>query len=73
MTPEDQQRLQQQNAAIQKAQSDAQVEQLKHQNDLSLVNEKGTVQAGVSIIRQLAKSHADEASAALERMQGAGQ
>jgi len=55
MTPEDQQRQQQQNAAMVKAQTDAQLEQVKHQNDLSSINEKGTVQAGVSIIRQLAK------------------
>jgi len=36
MTPEDQQRQQQQNAAMVKAQTDAQLEQVKHQNDLFL-------------------------------------
>jgi hypothetical protein len=68
MTPEDQQRAQQNNAALIKAQTAAQQEQQKHANDMDLVNEKGTVQAGTAIIRQLAKSHADEATAALENM-----
>lgn len=72
MSPEDQQRLQQQNAAIQKAQADAQEQQTEHQNTLAEINEKGTVQAGVAIIRNLAKQHSDEATTALEQMSNPG-
>jgi hypothetical protein len=72
MTPEDLQRAQQQNAALQKAQAAAQIEQQKHQNDLDLVNEKGTVQAGVATVRQLLKSHSDEAQGVLDRLGNPG-
>jgi hypothetical protein len=72
MDAADQQRVQQQNAALIKAQTASQMEQQKHQNDLDLVNEKGTVQAGVAIVRQLSKSHADEAQSVLDRMSNPG-
>jgi hypothetical protein len=72
MDASDQQRVQQQNAALIKAQTASQMEQQKHQNDLDLVNEKGTVQAGVAIVRQLSKSHADEAQSVLEKLSNPG-
>lgn len=72
MTPDDQKRAQQQNAALMKAQADAQKTQQEHQNDMALVNEKGTVSAGVAVVRQLVKSHADEAAQALENMSAGG-
>jgi hypothetical protein len=72
MTPEDQQRMQQSNAAMVKAQAAQQQQQQKHQDDLENINEKGTTQAGVAIVRQLAKSHADEAQSVLDRMQNPG-
>jgi hypothetical protein len=68
MDAADQARVQQQNAALIKAQAASQQEQQQHQNDLDLVNERGTVQAGVAIVRQLAKSHADEAQSVLDKM-----
>ena len=68
MDAADQQRVQQQNSALIKAQTASQLEQQKHQNDLDLVNEKGTVQAGVGIVRQIAKSHADEAQSILDKL-----
>lgn len=69
MSPADEKRQQLNNAALIKAQVSAAQQQQQHANDLDTINEKGTVQAGVAIVRQLAKSHADEAQAVLDRMQ----
>jgi hypothetical protein len=44
-----------------KAQAAAMLQQQKHQNDMDLVNEKGTVQAGVAVVKQAAKAHIDQA------------
>jgi hypothetical protein len=69
MTPEDQQRAQMMNAAVIKGQQDQTLEAQKHQNDLDKIDEKGTVQAGVAIVRNLVKDHQDEAMQTLEQMQ----
>src|SRR5260370_12701863 len=37
-------------------------------DDMELTNEKGTVQAGVAMVKQGVKSHADEAQNALEQL-----
>jgi hypothetical protein len=73
MTPEMKQAVQQKNAALQKVQGDMALQQQKHSNDMELANEKGTVQAGVSIVKQAAKTHLDVAQNALNNLnQGAG-
>lgn len=69
MTPADQQRAQQMNAAAAKGAADAQLQSQKHQDDLELANEKGTVQAGVAIVKKAAESHMSVAETALENMQ----
>jgi len=68
MTQEDVQRQQQNNAALVKAQVSQQQQQTDHENKLAEINEKGTVQAGVAVVRQLVKSHADEAQGVLDKL-----
>lgn len=72
MTAADQQRAAQMNAAHSKGVADQQLEQQKHQNDMELANEKGTVQAGVGIVRDAVKGHIESAQKALESMNGGG-
>jgi hypothetical protein len=69
MTPDDLKRMQEQNAAYAKGQQDQAVEAQKHQNDLDAINEKGTVQAGVALVKKAAESHMDVAQNALELLQ----
>lgn len=72
MTPDDERRLQQMNAQYVKGQADQATEDKKHQNALEEINEKGTVSAGVAVVKQAVKSHMDVAQNALEEMaQGA--
>lgn len=73
MTKEDQQRAAALNAARAKGMADQALEQQKHANDMELVNEKGTVQAGVSMVKQTIKSHSDAAQQVLENMQPGAQ
>jgi hypothetical protein len=72
MTPEDVQRQKEQNAALIKAQASQQQQQTDHENKLAEINEKGTVQAGVAVVRSLVKSHADEAQGVLDRLGNPG-
>ena len=72
MTQADQQRAQQKNEAMQKAQGALALQAQKHQDDLSTVNEKGVVNAGVAIVKEAAKTHLDVAQQALSNMQEAG-
>ena len=69
MTPEDLQRVQQKNAAITKAQADLSLQAAKHQDNLSEIDAKGSAQAGVATVRQLLKSHSDQAMQAIQQMQ----
>jgi hypothetical protein len=68
MTQEDLKRAQEQNAAYAKGQQDQATETLKHQNDLESINEKGTVQAGVALVKKAAESHLDVAQDALAQL-----
>jgi hypothetical protein len=72
MTPDDVQRQQQNNAALIKAQTAVQGKQQDHENKLAEINEKGTVSAGVAVVRQLVKSHADEAQNVLDKLGNPG-
>lgn len=73
MSAEEQQRALLMNEAASRATAALQVEQQKHQNDLENINEKGTVQAGVAVVKQAVKAHLDEAMQELSNMQGQGQ
>jgi hypothetical protein len=55
MTPEDIQRMQQQNPQIVKAQSDQSKMALQTQHDLQVGAQKGDVQAGVAVIKAISK------------------
>lgn len=68
MTPDDQQRAQAMNTAAAKGTADLQLQQQRHADDMELANEKGTIQAGVGIVKQAAKSHMEVAQTALENM-----
>lgn len=70
MTPEDAQRAAQMNAARAKGMADQQLQAQKHQDDMELANEKGTVQAGVGIVRDAVKGHIENAQSVLESLQG---
>lgn len=72
MTKEDLQRMQEKNQALVKAQGDMQAQAQEHQNDLDTINEKGTVAAGVALVKQAAKSHMDVAQNALETLAQGG-
>lgn len=68
MTADDIKRMQEQNQALAKGQSDQNLEATKHQNDLENINEKGTVQAGVALVKKAAESHLDVAQDALSNL-----
>ncbi len=68
MTEDDLKRMQEQNTAYAKGQQDQVTESLKHQNDLENINEKGTVQAGVALVKKAAESHLNMAQDALSQM-----
>ena len=68
MTKDDLQRAKEQNAALMKAQSDSALADKQHQNDLENINEKGTVQAGVALVKKAAESHMDVAQDALNQL-----
>jgi hypothetical protein len=68
MTPDDIKRMQEQNQALAKGQADQNLEATKHQNDLENINEKGTVQAGVALVKKAAESHLDTAQDALSQL-----
>jgi hypothetical protein len=68
MTPDDIKRMQEQNQALAKGQADQNLEATKHQNDLENINEKGTVQAGVALVKKAAESHLDTAQEALSEL-----
>ena len=69
MTPADLQRLQQKNAAVTKVQGDLALQGQKHQDNLSEIDAKASGQAGVAVVRQLLKTHADQAMQALDNLQ----
>lgn len=69
MTPEMKQAVAQRNAALQRVNGDLILQDKKHQDTISEINEKGTVQAGVGIVKQSAKTHMDVAQHAVEAMQ----
>lgn len=73
MTADDQKRMEQKNQALAKGMADQNLEATKHQNDLENINEKGTVQAGVALVKKAAESHMDEALGALENAGGGNQ
>lgn len=61
------------NQAATKAAADAQLQNQKHQDDLEDINEKGTVQAGVALVRKAAEEHMNAAQTALDEFEsGAG-
>lgn len=67
-TDEDMQRAQQLNPAFIKSQGDQQLAQQQHQNDLDLVDAKGSIQAETAVVKQMLKSHLDSA---LDQTEGA--
>jgi hypothetical protein len=68
MTAADLKRMQEKNQAMSKGVADAQLENQKHQNTLDEINEKGTVQAGVAVVRDAVKKHMDVAGDALQEL-----
>ena len=60
-TPEDIKRYMQMQPGVMAAQQQAQVATQKHQNDLENINEKGTVQAGVAVVKEAVKAHLQSA------------
>lgn len=70
MTADDLKRMQEQNQALAKGRSDQSLEDKKHQNDLENINEKGTVQAGVALVKHAAETHMDVAQEALANLEG---
>ena len=73
MTADDQKRMEQQNQALAKGVADQNLEATKHQNDLENINEKGTVQAGVALVKKAAENHMDEALSTIENAGGGNQ
>lgn len=69
MTPADLQRVQQKNAAMIKTQGDLMLQNAKHNDALSEIDAKGSAQAGVATVRQILKTHSDQAIAAVEASQ----
>lgn len=63
MTPEDMQRMQQNNPALVKAQSDQAAAATAHGNALDIIEKKGDAQAGVSIVKSMLKPHEEAATA----------
>lgn len=60
-TPEDIQRFMQMQPGVAQAQAAQQIQQQKHQADLENINEKGTVQAGVAVVKEAVKAHLQSA------------
>jgi hypothetical protein len=71
MTQEDKAAVAQKNAAMQRVQGALTLQGAKHQDSLGEIDAKGSAQAGVAVVRQLVKSHLDQASSALDKMQEA--
>jgi hypothetical protein len=69
MTPADLQRAKEKNAAMQRVQGDLMLQNAKHQDNLSEIDAKGSAQAGVATVRQILKTHSDQAAQAIEQMQ----
>jgi hypothetical protein len=69
MTPEDMKRVQEKNAALQRVQGDLAVQQAKHQDNLSEIDAKGSAQAGVATVREILKTHTDQAIQQVEASQ----
>ncbi|MFZ1973847.1 MAG: hypothetical protein WAU89_13435 [Candidatus Acidiferrales bacterium] len=69
MTPDDLQRVKEKNAAMIKTQGDLMLQNAKHEDNLSEIDAKGSVQAGVATVRQILKTHSDQAVAQVEAMQ----
>lgn len=72
MTADDQQRAVQRIQAQAQGVAKQQLQAQKHQDDLENINEKGTVAAGVAVVKQAAKTHMDVAQNALEHIGDAG-
>lgn len=72
MTPEDTQRAAARIQAQAKGAADQQLQAQKHADDLEDINEKGTVQAGVAIVRKAAEQHMELAAEALQSLHGGG-
>lgn len=72
MTPEDQQRAMARVQAQAKGLADQRLQAQKHQDDMENINEKGTVAAGVAVVKQAAKTHLDVAQNAMESLQSGG-
>jgi len=62
MTDEDMQRAMAMNQAAGKAQADMAVEQQKHENDLDSIDAKAAAQAQTAIVKQVVKSHIEQAT-----------
>jgi hypothetical protein len=74
MTPEMLQRMNQKNQAMSAGVAAANLQNQKHDNKLSEINEKGTVEAGVSLVKTAVKGNADAAGAELQSLgQGSGE
>ena len=72
MTKEDLERAQQMNQQYAKGVADQQLQDKKHQNDLENINEKGTVQAGVALVKKAVESHMAEAQEVLSNLAQGG-
>lgn len=69
MSPDDLKRVQQKNAALQRVQGDLMLQDKKHVDNLSEIDAKASGQAGVATVRQILKSHSDQALQQLDSMQ----
>jgi hypothetical protein len=67
MTPEEQQRAQQMNSAMIKAQADATLQAQKHQYDIDNIDAKAAAQAGLAVVRTNLKHHEQAAQQELEK------
>ncbi len=75
MTPADMQRSQQMNPALQKAQGDAQKQNLDNQGKLQQIEAQGTAKAGVEVVKHILNESKDENQlpTLLQQMTGGGQ
>ena len=69
MTDEDKKRVEQKNAALTRIQGAMALQNQKHQDDLENIDAKGSAQAGVATVRQVLKSHSEQAINAIEQAQ----
>jgi hypothetical protein len=72
MTPEMKQVRDARNQAAIKAAADTQLQDQKHQDALSEINEKGTVNAGVAIVKKAAETHLQVAQDAMQGLEEGG-